>query len=377
MKKATMTVLSLAFIVVFLISGCSRSPKLGDQSGKTPAQSQPSQTTPQETDKTDSTDNNPTTAVTTEPEPEVPQIDLSKIKPNENGKIMVVMFHNFIEKYESGDKEYTTTFEEFRKLLQTLYDEGYRLISLSDLLNNNIKVEAGCIPIVFTFDDGTPGQFNLVEKDGALASNKQSAVGIMEEFYAEHPDFGLEGTFYVNLNLGTFQGTGTLEDRLKYLVDKGFEIGNHTFNHVHLNEIKDAETIQKEIGSNRNKMNELIPGYEMNTFSLPYGQPSKELAGYVAKGEYEGKSYENLAILEVGWDPSVSPVSKNYNPLSIHRVRASGIVPVDCDLGWWLKQLSREEQYISDGNPETISIPKEKESAVDIERLGNKKLVIY
>src|SRR5690606_20232884 len=131
----------------------------------------------------------------------------------------------------SGDKEYTTTFDEFRSLLEELYERGYRLISLEDYLNNNISVPAGCIPIVFTFDDGSPGQFNLIEENGKLVVNPKSAVGIMEEFYREHPDFGLEGTFYVTLGGGTFNGAGTLEDRLKYLVDRGFEIGNHTLNH--------------------------------------------------------------------------------------------------------------------------------------------------
>jgi len=60
--------------------------------------------------------------------------------------------------------------------------------------------------------------------------------------------------------------------------------------------------------------------------------------------------YEHAAIMEVGWDPAHSPVSKDFNP-SRPQVRASGINPVDCDLAWWLKNLSREEQYISDGDP--------------------------
>ena len=310
-------------------------------------------------------------------EPTPPPIDLAKVKPNEAGKIMVVMFHNFVEAYKSGDKLYTTTFEDFRKLLQTLYDKNYRLISLSDYLSNNISVPAGCIPMIFTFDDGTPGQFNLVEENGNLTVNNQSAVGIMEEFNKAHPDFGLKGTFYVNLGLGTFQGKGTVAERLKYLVDRGFEIGNHTYTHVHLNKITGADKIQQEIGENQKKMYELIPGYKIISFSLPYGLPSKELQAYVAKGEYEGVAYEHQAIMEVGWDPAFSPVSKKFNPLSTHRVRASGIEPVDADLAWWLEKLSRDEQYVSDGDPATITVPKSREENIDKARLNNKQLVIY
>jgi peptidoglycan/xylan/chitin deacetylase (PgdA/CDA1 family)/predicted small lipoprotein YifL len=306
-----------------------------------------------------------------------PDIDISIVKPNEAGKIMVVMFHNFIESYKSGDKEWTTTFDNFRKLLETLYDKGYRLISMRDYLGNNISVPAGCIPMVFTFDDGTSGQFNLVQEEGRLVTNKKSAVGVMEEFNSIHPDFGLKGVFYVNLGLGTFQGEGTLSERLNHLIGLGFEIGNHTMSHVHLNEIKSAEVIQKEIGGNQKIMYELVPGYKMETFSLPYGLPAEELQKHVVSGEYEKTLYENTAVMEVGWDPAPSPVGKNFNPLSTPRVRAPGIVSVDGDLTWWLERLSREEQYVSDGSPDTVTVPESKKDAVDMDKLKGKKLVIY
>ncbi|HHW47660.1 MAG TPA: polysaccharide deacetylase family protein [Clostridiaceae bacterium] len=303
--------------------------------------------------------------------------EIEKIKPNEAGKIMVVMFHNFIEKYEKGDKEYTTTFSEFEKLLENLYERGYRLINLSDYLNNRIDVPAGCIPIVFTFDDGTSGQFNLVDDNGKLVANRKSAVGIMEEFAKKHPDFGLKGTFYVNLGLKTFNGQGTLKERLQYLIDKGFEIGNHTMSHVKLPEVKSAEKIQEEVGGNQKIIGELIPGYKMNSLALPFGLPSTDLKSYVAEGEYEGIKYKNEAILKVGANPAPSPVSKDFDPLALPRVRASGIEPVNGDLAWWLDKLTREQQYISDGNPDTITIPKEKEVEIDTGKLDGKKLVVY
>lgn len=306
-----------------------------------------------------------------------PVVDLAQVKPNEAGKIMIVMFHNFVESYKSGDKYYTTTFDDFRKLLNTLYTSGYRLINLNDFLNNRIDVPAGCIPMVFTFDDGTAGQFNLVDNNGRLEANKLSAVGIMEEFSKLHPDFGLKGTFYVNLGCQVFPGKGTVEERLAYLTGKGFEIGNHTLSHINLKNVKTAEEVQREIGGNQKKMLELLPGYLFTTMSLPYGSPSKELQHYVAKGEYEGLKYENKGIMEVGWDPSQPPASRKFNPLSIHRVRASGIVPVEADLAWWLKELSRKEQYISDGNVNTVTVPKGRESLLDPAKLRDYEMIVY
>lgn len=367
MTKYLAIFLAVSISVSVLFSGCSNSQKLAKADDGARAQVTAS-STPSAT---------PTAKATETPKPTV---DLAKVKPNEDGKIMVVMFHNFVQSFtpKPGDNgEYTTTFDDFRKLLPMLYDKGYRLINVNDYLNNNINVAAGCIPMMFTFDDGTAGQFNLVEENGKLVANKQSAVGILEEFNRTHPDFGLKATFYVNLGLNTFEGKGTVADRLKYLVDEGFEIGNHTMTHIHLNEQKSADNIIKEVGGNQKKMLELIPGYQMKTLALPFGQATKDLQGYVVKGEYSGVKYENFALMEVGAGPTMSPVSKKSNPLSMSRVRATGMKPVDCDLGWWLPRLSRDDQYISDGDPNTVTVPKSKEADVDKDRLKGKQLVIY
>lgn len=304
-------------------------------------------------------------------------IDLNAVKPNETGRIMVVMFHNFVEEYKKGDKAYTTTFDAFEKLLDTLYTSGYRLINLNDYLNGNIDTPAGFIPMVFTFDDGTAGQFNLIDEGGILAANPRSAVGILEKFNKTHPDFGTRGTFYINLGNQTFSGAGTVAQRLGYLKSKGFELGNHTYSHINLKETKTASKIQEEIGGNQKKMYELIPDYTFTTFSLPYGAPSKDLAQYVIKGEYEGVRYENKGIVEVGWDPAPSPFSIKFNPLSTHRVRSSGITPVDADLAWWLDNLKRDNQYISDGNAATVTVPVAGAEFVDKEKLNGRTLVTY
>ncbi len=304
-------------------------------------------------------------------------IDLNAVKPNEAGRIMVVMFHNFVEEYIKGDKAYTTTFGEFEKLLETLYDMDYRLVSMNDYLSGNIDTPAGCIPMVFTFDDGTAGQFNLIEEGGALVVNPRSAVGIMEKFHETHLDFGTKGTFYINLGNQTFPGAGTVAQRLEYLKSKGFELGNHTYSHINLKETKSADKIVEEIGGNQKKMLELIPDYLFTTFSLPYGAPAKDLTQHVIKGEYEGVRYENLGIMEVGWDPAPSPFSVKFNPLSTHRVRSSGITPVDQDLAWWLANMKRDNQYVSDGNPDTVTIPESYTDYVNHDMIGDRKVVTY
>jgi len=382
---SALKILAVVLAIAMLLQGCGN--KEGRQQEGLPQEEtsrtiQTNETVPGE-EKNETTDGDEekmpggetqgTSGAEQKPEP----IDLEKIKPNEAGRIMIVMFHNFVEEYTKGDKEFTTTFDAFEKLLYDLYDKGYRLINLNDYLEGNIDVPAGYIPMVFTFDDGTAGQFNLVEKDGKLVANPRSAVGIMEKFNETHPDFGLKGTFYVNLGTQTFGSEGTLQQRLEYLISKGFEIGNHTYTHINLAVTKTADKIQEEIGRNQKKMYELVPGYKMKTFSRPYGNISEELIQYVIKGQFEGVQYENFAIMKVGAEPAPSPFSVKFAPMATPRVRAPGIEPVDQDLDWWLDNMSRDRQYISDGNPDTVTVPKSQEEFVKIELLHGRELVVY
>ena len=120
-----------------------------------------------------------------------PPVDLKALKVNELGKIMILMYHDI------GEPEdiWVRTPENFRKDLQTLYDKGYRAISMKDYIEGNIDTPPGTTPVVITFDDGTKGQFNILDEDGEFVINPDSAVGILEEFNKEHPDFGLKATF--------------------------------------------------------------------------------------------------------------------------------------------------------------------------------------
>lgn len=387
-KLLFMKVSMLTLILALLLQGCasgklqnennsSQGSQLSEDTSEQPDMKAQPQGTGQNTENTPAEQTGDNTLGSMEQQTTPPAIDLNVVKPNETGRIMVVMFHNFVEEYKKGDKEYTTTFDAFNKLLDTLYTSGYRLISLNDYLNGSIDTPAGFIPMVFTFDDGTTGQFNLIDQGGALVANPRTAVGILEEFNKTHPDFGTRGTFFVNLGDQTFSGAGTVVQRLEYLRSKGFELGNHTYTHINLKKTKSAAKIQEEIGGNQKKMYELIPGYTFTSFSLPFGAPSKDLAEYVVKGEYEGVHYENLGIMEVGWDPNPSPFTVKFDPLSIHRVRSSGITPVDADLAWWLDNLKRDKQYISDGNAATVAVPQSYMEYVGQARLNGRTLVTY
>lgn len=260
---------------------------------------------------------------------------------NEDGKIIIVMYHRFAE--NEGNDEWTRSFDNFYEDLKYLYECGYRSVSLNDYINNSMKVPVGCTPVILTFDDGSKSQFNLIkDENGNLVVNPNSAVGVMEKFYSEYPEFGLNGTFFIN-GTGYFSGEGTKKERLEYLIDKGFEIGNHTNTHLYLNKAT-PEKIQEEIGKVSHEVEELT-GYKINALALPFGITSKEYAEYIHKGEYEGKTYENKAILLVGANPALSSQNEKTNMLRLPRVRArGGSKAVECDLYWWLEKMENDQE---------------------------------
>lgn len=181
---------------------------------------------------------------------------------------------------------------------------------------------------------------------GELIANPESAVGIMEKFNLEYPDFGLNGTFFIN-STSFFVGEGTSSERLNYLIDKGFEIGNHTSTHINFSQAS-IDTIQKEVGTVANLVNKLTNGYNVSALALPYGISSKEYKSYIAKGKYDEKEYENKIILLVGSTPVYSANNEKTNLLALPRVRArGGNKAVECDLYYWLEIMEKnpEKKY--------------------------------
>ncbi len=308
--------------------------------------------------------------------------DYEAFKPNESGDIPVIMFHRFIEAYEPNtEKDYTTTFAEFETLLDTLYQQGFRLISMQDFIDCNIAVPAGTMPMVFTFDDGTSGQFNLIEEDGELKVNPRSAVGIMMAFNEKHPDFGLKGIFYVNMDIGesTFKGSGSLRERFEVLENLGLELGTHTWGHVDYTSITTADRVQESLGKNQQKAEEILPGLQFYSLALPYGSRPKDksLWPVLQEGTYEGQAYHHKTIMAVGAEPSVPSISTSYNSLYVRRIRAQGRVSVDADLTWWLPKMTSTRMFVSDGDPQTIVVPGNKSEKIDAQKLEGKKLVTY
>ena len=316
------------------------------------------------------------------PDPVEPEFDFELHQPNELGEIPVWMYHVI------GETEaiWARTPDNFRADLQRFYDLGYRLVSLTDVINNNIDIPAGTSPMVFTFDDGHPSHFRLIkDAAGDLVIDPDSAVGIIMAFAEENPDMGTAATFFVNFpnpfsQQDSWYTTEHRQWKLDKVVEFGMEIGNHTWGHPHLNrDISSADQLVRELGAGQQWLEQMLPGYKMNSLALPFGsRPKEEWNHYVNAGVYEGVEYRHDVVLEVGSVPADPYNHVGYSPLKMPRVRASNF-PDGTVKDFLDRALDRLDttRYISDGDPDIITIPQSMADYLDEDSLGDKELRVY
>lgn len=313
------------------------------------------------------------TSVPTPAATAAPTLDLQKVKPNELGNIPILEFH--IIAYAEED-QWTITPDHFRQTLLQLYDAGFRPVSLNEVLDNQIDIPAGTSPVVLTFDDSSPGQFTFIQKDGQLVVDPDSAVGIMEAFHTTYPDFAAKATFNVLPEAAEphklFGQPEYEAQKLQYLVQHGFEIGNHTYWHQRLDELDD-QGVQKQLALAVKEIDQAVPGYKVRVLALPLGlwPNNRSLA---LTGSFQGVSYQNDAILLVGSDPAPSPNAQDFDPQALPRVQV-----FDHNLDNWLDYLSQhpDERYVSDGDPNTVTFPQRLEARFNSASASNRTVRTY
>jgi hypothetical protein len=140
-----------------------------------------------------------------------------------------------------------------------------------------------------------------------------------------------------------------------------------------------AGKIEETLGKNQIKAEEILPGLRFYSLALPYGSRPADESRWplLADGSYNGTEYHNEAIMAVGAAPSVPSISTKYNALYVRRIRAQGRVTVEADLTWWLPKMTKGRMFVSDGDPQTIVVPKDKTGMVNEKLLNGKKLIAY
>jgi peptidoglycan/xylan/chitin deacetylase (PgdA/CDA1 family) len=279
-------------------------------------------------------------------------------RPNELGVIPVIMHHQ-IRPDRVGAFDQTPA--EFHSELAQLWRQGYWPVNASDLAAGRLgKVPTGKTPVVLTFDDSTQFQF-FYTSQGKLKPT--TAIAIMLAFARKHPGFKPTGTFYVLRE--PFAGISRGPAMLRWLVAHGFELGDHTYDHIPLNTLDD-NAVQRELIQGARVITDAVPGYRITTMALPLGAlpHSRRLA---LRGSWHGHTYRFAVAFLAGAEPAPSPFSTKFDVNAVPRIRTSHLPwsgARDFTAAFWLHELKRhpELRYVSDGDADRITFPRSQAS---------------
>ncbi|MFG1611637.1 polysaccharide deacetylase family protein [Nonomuraea wenchangensis] len=276
-----------------------------------------------------------------------------QVRANEAGLVPVLMYHRILRKrLASIDR----TPDQLRKELERLAREGYVPITAAEFATGDIHVPAGHYPVVLTFDDGHPSHFAL---DASGNPAPGTAVAIIQEVAARYPSFRPTATFWVNHEPFGLRDQAAQADALRWLTERGYEVANHTWSHPNLRALRKRK-VREQIGKIE-RMLKKLGAPPSRTMALPYG--SMPHGKKVARtGSWDGHRYDFAGVFLAGAEPSVSPYAKNFDRGAIQRIQSNG-KKGECRKWcsqYWLEWLGKHpgKRYVSDGDPERISIPR-------------------
>lgn len=315
------------------------------------------------------------------PVPEPSPGPVTELPANELGEIVVLEYHRLGE----DEGEFFRSAANFRRDLETLYEKGYRPVTLRQVAEGEIDLPAGTTPVVFTIDDSSLKQFYYLE-DGSI--DPGTIVGIWNAFRDEHPAWRggavwciLPGADHPSNFFGERNSRevprevreAAIRRKMQHLVENGHEICNHTMWHARLDRYDDA-FVQEQIGGGEDSIRAYLPpDYDIVTFSLPLGvwPENRPLAW---KGSYRGgKTYEYRVVLEVTGRTNPSPFDTAFDPHSVNRlIVAPGLLERQLEI----YDRNPGTRFISDGDPNVVTVPQRLADRLDEGRLGGRQVRI-
>lgn len=300
------------------------------------------------------TRSSPASAVSARPEQRPSAADPAAVGANELGMVPVLMYHRLVE---DPAGVYQRTPEAFRSELERLAREGYVPVTAAEYVTGRIDIPPGKHPVVLTFDDSTTDQLAF----GPPGKPKpDTAVGILLSVAREHPGFRPVATFFVNRAPFAMPNGG--KRALTWLHAHGFEIGNHTYDHVNLAELS-ATGVQRQIAKLHRMITSAVPDAQVTTMA-PFGGVRPTEPRLALHGSWHGIEYDYAGVFLVGASPAPSPYSADFDPLGIPRIRSQANEGPGAKYSStrWLNFLEKHpaRRYTSDGDPTRISFPKEK-----------------
>jgi len=328
-KLLKMLICTLLGLLIFCGAvSCRKKADPSDTSGAPPASSDenpvnnPEDTSPGSLDSAQEEASSPET---TEP-PETSQFPVSPVSPEPdlvpyNGIVEHLFFHEAIafpqlafdgDSGQSGYDEYMVTVDEYKAMLESIYNKGYVLVNMNDVWSeyttenntqrmkkNTLMLPEGKKPLILSFDDisfyeymktdgfmdkliiGDDGEIWASGRDpngNTVVTQDMTVVTILDKFVKEHPDFSLNGvkgcialtgyegilgyrTQYDSKNdtpearIMRKQEIARVRPIVRKLKETGWYFATHSYGHIDLNRGSlsrvqtDAERWLDEVGS--------------------------------------------------------------------------------------------------------------------------------
>lgn len=233
---------------------------------------------------------------------------------------------------QDGYNKYMTTISEFNKIIQKMYDDGYVLVNMSDLVRrekrkdgttgyveNEIYLRKGKKPFVLSQDDvsyynymtgdgfaskivideeGKP-RCEMLQTDGKTVTGDYDVVPILDSFIEKHPDFSYQGakgllalTGYEGI-LGyrtqdpsspTYQeDRKTAREVVKALKADGWEFGCHSWGHKDM-QIESIGLLKRDTKRWLDEVGTLIGPTDIYVF--PFGNDIETTVGNYCSDKY-------------------------------------------------------------------------------------------
>lgn len=278
---------------------------------------------------------------------------------NELGKVMVLEYHRI----GYPEQRYQRTPDNLRTDLIRLYQSGYYPVNFIDIVRGLPDVPPGKKPIVLSFDDSDISQFRVLA-DRTIDAD--SALGILLNFHHQHPnDWPTRATFFVlgndSGNYYTVFGQPELaKEKIQVLVDLGMEVGSHTVSHADLS-VATAERIYWELAVSQHVIEEMAPGYKVQSLSVPFGGFPYTL-DFLKSGQWGDLSYSYAANAAAWGGPNVSPFDSTFEPYHVSRLEVTAT-----SLDHWLTYFEQnpQEYYVADGDPRRVTFPQQVQVAAE------------
>ncbi len=332
-----------AVVAAVTLSACSTSSSAPDPGASTSESTSPASSVSDEPTEPATTDS----AAEDSPE-ELGDAELAALGANELGRVLIMEWHEI----QDENDRWANTLETFRAQLRELQERGYRPISVDEFIDGRIDLPAGLSPVLLTFDDSYKEHF-FFGPDGETP-DPDSVVGILEEMAAQDPTWRPLATFAFYWPY-PFRETDRdlIERKLRWLVDNGYDLSNHTYNHDNLRVMSDDEVVANLARTEAELAQVVGDDYQVRSLTLTQGiwPQNRDLA---MAGEANGFAYVHDIALEVGFQPTRSPFHAEYDARNVQRVQAW--LP---EFRRWMDWMDEKpgRRYVSDGQPDRVAYP--------------------